>query len=196
MGKELLGTKLPFSNNLKIDNDQSDIGSWFSRNELPQDTAAVHGTFNPSMFKGILENPFVSIILKDPLERMISLFDEWSSNEGDVDWRVTIPYKKNIEFTDFAIKDTFANYQSKCLGSRRLGDFDLVGVAECQDGFIAQLKNKDWTGYVDQRSRKKKLNKSKYQQLGIDDGFLEEFKEVNQLDYAIYQQAKEFIGYC
>ena len=195
IGKELLGNKLPFTNNPPED-DIAERESWFSRDELPPDTAAIHGTFSPSMLKGILENPFISIILKDPLERMITLYDEWSSNLGDVDWRVTTPYKKNLKFTDFALDDKFANYQSKCLGSRRLGDFDLVGVAECQDGFIAQLKNKDWTGYVDQKSRKIKINKSKYLQLGINAEFQEEFKELNQLDYSIYQQAKEFLGYC
>jgi hypothetical protein len=196
IGQELLGIKLPFTNPFNKDQDDLRSGKWFSKNELPDDTAAVHGSFNPNIFKGIFENPFISIILKDPLERMITLYDEWQTNQGEVDWRVTIPYKKNIPFTDFALEEIFINYQSKCLGSRRLGDIDLVGVAECQEGFIAQLKNKDWTGYVDQKSQKNKIKKSKYNKLGISEDFQEEFQTVNQLDYSIYQQAKEFIGYC
>ena len=78
----------------------------------------------------------------------------------------------------------------------RGGDFDLVGVAECQDGFIAQLKNKDWTGFLDQKLMELNLNQPKYKNLGITPEFIEEFQETNQLDYAIYQQAKEYIGYC
>jgi hypothetical protein len=194
--KELLGNRLNFSSTSSGVSNISDNESWYARDELPEDTAAVHGTFNPGMFFGILENPFVSIILKDPLERMITLYEEWSSARGEVDWRVSIPYKSSHDFSDFAFYDKFNNFQSKCLGSRRLGDFDLVGVAECVDGFIAQLKNKDWTGYIGQNSREIKLHKSKYQKLGITQEFLEKFQIAYQLDYAIYQQAVDFIGYC
>lgn len=196
IGKELLGSRLPFSGSPNNGSDKSESECWYSRNELPEETAAVHGPFNPGMFKGILENPFISIILKDPLERLISLYDEWTSSKGDVEWRISLPYQDDLKFVDFALEGRFINYQSKCLGSRRLGDFDLVGVAECQDGFIAQLKNKDWTGYVGQKAKPIQLHKTKYQNLGITAEFLEKFQEANQLDYSIYQQAKEFIGYC
>jgi len=196
IGKELLGNKLSFSSSANDGSNKSESERWYSRNELPEETSAVHGPFNPGMFKGILENPFISIMLKDPLERSISLYDEWSSSKGDVEWRVSLPYKNDIKFTDFVFEEKFINYQSKCFGSRRLGDFDLVGVAECQDGFIAQLKNKDWTGYLGQKAKEIQLYKAKYQNLGITPEFLDKFQEANQLDYSIYQQAKEFIGYC
>jgi hypothetical protein len=175
--------------------DQSN-GQTYSRRNLPQDTAAVFGYYTPSFFKGILENPFISIILKDPLERMISLFDDWTVNQGNVDWRKSIPYKQGITFNEFALEESFTNFQSKCLGSRRLGDFDLVGLAECQAGFIAQLKNKDWKGYINPKTTQIQFNKPKYRNLGITPEFLEEFQTLNEMDYSIYQQAKEFIGYC
>lgn len=158
--------------------------------------AAVYGPFTPEFLKGAIENPFISIILKDPLERMISLYDDWTASKGDVDWRTPLSYNKTIKFTAFALDELFINFQSRCLGSRRLGDFDLVGIAECQDGFIAQLKNKDWTGYMDQKSHPIRFNKPKYKKLEITPEFLEHFQTVHQLDYSIYQQAKEFIGYC
>jgi len=82
------------------------------------------------------------------------------------------------------------------MGNRRLGDYDLVGVAECQPGFIAQLKNKDWTGYIKQNSIGYQIDKPKYKNLGITSDFIENFKIANQMDYSIHQQAKEFIGYC
>jgi len=187
----------PSNNN----NDDNGAGSsegqlLFARKELPDDTAAVHGQFTPSLFKGIFENPFISIILRDPLERMISLYEEWKKLEGNTDWRINIPYDKKLSFTDFVYQEEFLNFQSKCLGNRRLGDYDLVGVAECQSGFIAQLKNKDWTGYVKQKRTGYQLDKARYKNLGITAEFVEEFRAANQMDYAIHQQAKEFIGYC
>lgn len=196
IGKEIL-EKSPFFDQDSIEKkaDQSNYQTYARRN-LPKDTAAVFGFFSSNFFKGIYENPFISIILKDPLERMISLYEDWIVNKGDVDWRKSIPYDRGISFTKFAQVEKFQNFQSKCLGSRRLGDFDLVGLAECQAGFIAQLKNKDWTGYVNQKNIQIQFDKPKYKNLGITPEFLEEFQTLNEMDYAIYQQAKEFIGYC
>jgi len=124
------------------------------------------------------------------------LYEEWKSLKGETDWRINIPYDKDLVFTDFVYQDGFLNFQSKCLGNRRLGDYDLVGVAECQPGFIAQLKNKDWTGYIKQQSIGYQLDKPKYKNLGITSEFLDNFQNANQMDYSIHQQAKEFIGYC
>ena len=168
----------------------------YPRNGLPADTALVHGQFTPSLFKGIFDNPFISIILRDPLERMITLYKEWQGKEGKVDWRVSIPYKKGISFQDFALHETFINYQSKSLGSKRLGDYDLVGVTECQAGFIAQLKNIDWTGLINNTPTGYALDKPRYKSLAISEEFLEEFQAAHQMDYSIYQQAKEFMGIC
>lgn len=197
IGKSLLENAPFFNNNA----DEIGLGSsggqvLYARKELPEDTAAVHGQFTPSMFKGIFDNPFISVILRDPLERMISLYEEWKNLEGETEWRIHIPYDKNLTFKDFVNQEGFLNFQSKCLGNRRLGDYDLVGVAECQSGFIAQLKNKDWTGYVKQKATGYQLDKARYRNLGITTEFVEEFQTANQMDYAIHQQAKEFIGYC
>ena len=127
---------------------------------------------------------------------MITLYQEWKAHQGEVAWRSVIPYSDKINFRDYALNEESINYQSRCLGSRRLGDFDLVGVAECQDAFIAQLRNKDWTGFVENNTREITLDKPRYKNLGITEEFLEEFESWNELDYLIYQQAREFMGYC
>ncbi len=197
LGKDLLGNAPLLSQILPETETENPNGvEGFTRKELPPDTAAIHGHFTPNMFRGILDNPFISIILKDPLDRMISLYQEWTQKKGMVDWRVTIPYKKKMSFQKFALKAAFFNYQSKCLGNRRLGDYDLVGVAECQAGFIAQLKNKDWTDYVTPGYSGYQLEKPLYKNLGITTEFLEEFRSANEMDYSIYQLAKEFMGLC
>ena len=195
MGKDLL-ENTPFFNQANNKDQDNSNGQTYARKNLPAGTAAVHGLFTPNLFKGVFENPFTSIILKDPLQRMILLYETWINNKGSVDWRVNIPFNQKITFAKFALHDGFRNFQSKCLGSRRLGDFDLVGVAECQAGFIAQLKNKDWTGYVNPRDSEIQFNKPRYKNLGITPDFMDEFQLLNEMDYSIYQQAKEFIGYC
>ena len=196
IGKGILENTPFFNQDSEPDNSDPPNGQTYTRRNLPQDTAAVFGFFTSNFFKGIYENPFISIILKDPLERMISLYESWKGNKGDVDWRKSIPYDGRIPFVEFALEEKFWNFQSKCLGSRRLGDFDLVGLAECQAGFIAQLKTKDWTGYVNPKSTQVQFSKPRYKNLGITPEFLEEFQLLNEMDYAIYQQAKEFIVYC
>ncbi len=194
-GKEILGNTHFFNIN-NSDPEKAKAERWYARRDLPENTAVVHGTFTPEIFKGIFKNPFISIMLKDPLERMITLFEEWTSSTGEVDWRVSIPFDKSLKFVEFALKEDFINFQSKCLGNRRLGDFDLVGLSECQDGYLAQLKNKDWTGFLNQNSQEIQFNKPRYKNLEITPEFLEHFQGVHQRDYSIYQQAKEFIGYC
>ncbi len=196
MGKGLLENTLFFNNNSDAKElEAPEQNRLYTRKELPSDTAAVLGQFVPSHIKGIFDNPFISIILKDPLERMISLYEQWKKLKGETDWRINVPYDKDLGFTDFVYQDGFLNFQSKCLGNRRLGDYDLVGVAECQPGFIAQLKNKNWTGYIKQKPTEYLLDKPRYRNLGITSEFVEHFKTANHMDYSIHQQAKEFIGY-
>jgi len=112
MGKGFLENS-PFFNSNASDSEQesSEQKSLFARMELPEDTAVVHGQFTPNIFKGIFDNPFISIILKDPLERLIYLYEEWKSLKGETDWRINIPYDKNLAFTDFAYQDGFLNFQ-------------------------------------------------------------------------------------
>jgi hypothetical protein len=197
IGKDLL-ENAPLLNQIIPEDGgaEPDPDGGYSRQSLPPDTAVVHGHFTPNLFRGVFDNPFISIMLRDPLDRIIALFEEWQKVNGEVDWRVGIPYKKSISFKEFALAEEFINFQSKSLGSQRLGDYDLVGVTECQAGFIAQLKNKDWTGYIKPTSQEYALNKVPYKSLDIDEKFVEEFKTLHQLDYAIYQQAIEFMGYC
>ena len=39
------------------------------------------------------------------MERMITLFEEWTVSKGEVDWRVSIPYDKSLKFAEFALRD-------------------------------------------------------------------------------------------
>ena len=196
LGRGLL-ENTPLLNSEQMETENSTSGTiWFSKKNLPDDTAAVHGYFTPNLLKGKLENPFVSIILRDPLERMIAAFQEWKKKKGSHDWRIDIPFEKDLTFQDFSQISENHNFQSRCLGSQRLGDYDLVGVYECLGGFIAQLKNEDWTEHSKRPPAEPRIKKPRYKNLGITEDFFAEFMEHHQKDYAIFQQAKSFMGYC
>ncbi|MFO8036616.1 MAG: hypothetical protein R6U57_08355 [Anaerolineales bacterium] len=168
---------------------------WFDTQRIPPDTAAIHGYFQPNLFKGILENPFMSVLLREPLERTIAQYVEWKRSKGKVRWRIDIPYQPNTTFREFAFRNELKNFQFKSLGDKRLGDFDLIGVAECLDGFIMQLHGEEprRNGIQPTQGR---IQQSKYKKLGITEDLIEEFKEYNRKDYDLYYLAKEFIGYC
>lgn len=169
--------------------------TWFDIDDLPPETAAVHGHFRPDQFSGVTENPFLSIILREPLERTVAQYLEWKRSKGNVHWRIQIPYRQGMKFKEFAFREELKNFQFDCLGDKRLGDFDLIGVTECLDGFIMQLHGeepkKDPKG-----ANQGRIQKSTYTKLGITERLKEEFQEYNMKDYDLYRMAKEFMGYC
>lgn len=168
---------------------------WFDIQSIPTDTAAIHGHFQPNLFKGILENPFMSVLLREPLERTVAQYLEWKRTKGKVRWRIDIPYQPNTTFREFAFRNELKNFQFMSLGDKRLGDFDLIGVAECLDGFIMQLHGEE-PKRDEVQPIQGRIQASKYKKLGITEAFKEEFKEYNRKDYDLYNLAKEFIGFC
>lgn len=196
-GKKLL-TKTPLLTKLVpvLKNSGWEPDSWIDKKEIPDDTAAIHGHFSPELFDEVCENTFLSVVLREPLERMVIHYKQWKKAKGEVNWRVNLPYESGISFPDFAFHKKHQNYQSKYLGDKRLGDFDVVGVWEYLEIHLCQLRNEDWS--------KIKLNKKpisyqlllKDKKLGLTEKIIEEFKEYHMKDYYIYQQAKEFMGYA
>ena len=167
----------------------------YALEELPEDTAAVHGHFTPELFDGEVENSFLTIVLRDPLERMIKQYQEWKRREGRVNWRINHPYEPDISFRDFAFLKKYRNYQSKYLGNERLGDFDVVGVLEYLEIHLCQLRNEDWS-HIKIRNRKPGSGRFlKDKKLDLTADLIEEFKDYHMKDYAIYHQAKAFMGY-
>jgi len=168
---------------------------WIDVNDLPSDTAAIHGHFVPDRFDSVLENPFMSLVLREPLERAVAQFLEWKQRKGNVRWRLDIPYQKEITFRDFALRKDFKNFQFKSLGDKRLGDFDLVGITACLDGFVMQLHGEE-PHDISAESSNNQLPPAKYKKINLTDELREEFKEYNKKDYDLYFMAKEFMGYC
>jgi hypothetical protein len=169
--------------------------AWFDVPKIPLDTSAIHGHFQPDLFKGVLENPFMSVLLREPLERTVAQYLAWKRTKGKVHWRIDIPYQHNMTFNEFAFQNELQNFQFKSLGDKRLGDFDLIGVAECLDGFIMQLHGEEPKRNAIQPIQGR-IQESRYKKLGITEAIKEEYKEYNRKDYDLYNLAKEFIGFC
>lgn len=169
--------------------------NWLDVDDLPPETAAIHGHYQPDLFDSIVENPFISIVLREPLERAVAQFLEWKNHKGNVQWRIDIPYDRAMTFRDFAFRKELKNFQFKSLGDKRLGDFDLVGITQCLDGYIQQLHGKEPQKNAD-RSSKHEIRAARYKKIGITDELQEEFREHNRKDYDLYQMAKDFVGYC
>jgi len=197
-GKKLKGS--PFQNLLK--NLSSSVLkkhkghlNWIDTQKIPSDTAAIHGHFQPDLFKGVLENCFLSVIFREPLERAVAQFMEWKHAKGNVHWRVDIPFQSNMTFKEFSFLPELKNFQFNSLGDTRLGDFDLIGVTECLEGFLMQLHGEE-PNRTTTHSNQGRIPESKYKKLGITDDFKKEFKEFNLKDYDLYSLSKEFIGFC
>lgn len=169
--------------------------SWINVDDIPSDTSAIHGHFVTDRFDSVLENPFMSLVLRDPLERAVSQYLEWKQRKGKVRSRQTIPFQKGMSFQDFALRKELKNFQFKSLGNKRLGDFDLVGITACLDGFVMQLHGQE-PHKLSSEDSKYKLPPEKYEKINLTDELREEFKAYNKKDYDLYLMAKEFMGYC
>jgi hypothetical protein len=195
-GRNLL-EKAPLVNKF-IPRGESDDGSsleGYSLEELPDEAAAVHGHFTPDLFDGEVENTLLTIVLREPLERMVRQYREWVRREGRVNWRLPLAYDSDLTFRDFAFLKTYRNYQSKYLGDKRLGDFDVVGVLDQLDIHLCQIRGEDWSQAPIQKKKPGPGRFLKDKNLGLTRELIDEFKEYHLKDYAIYNQAKEFMGY-
>lgn len=169
--------------------------TWFDIDDLPPDTAAVHGHYYPELFASEFENPFISIVLREPLERAVAQYLTWKKSKGNVRWRLDIPYQQGMKFEEFAFRDELKNFQFECMGDKRLGDFDLIGVTECLEGFIQQLRGEEPKKNSGQ-THPGNIPPATYKKLGITEELKEEFSAFNQKDYDLYRLAKEFMGFC
>lgn len=195
-GKKLL-TKAPVIGKLFQDrDDQGDPSSgWMEMDEIPEDAAAIHGHFIPDRFEGQFQSTYYSIVIREPLERMILQYRQWKRNQGDVNWRVMVPYDQDLSFKEYAFLTEYQNYQSQYLGDKRLGDFDYVGVIEMLDIHLRQLQGENWSDIkiTEQPVSYDRFLKDK--KLDLTKDWIEKFIERNEKDYYIYRQAKEFINY-
>lgn len=153
----------------------------------------IHGHFSADRFDDVVDNPFKTVVLRNPLERTYSHFKYWKKARGILNQRVKIPFDPKMNFMDFALREEMQNFQTKALGKNNLSDFDVVGVTESALDFlsrIAKMRNLD----IPRSNPLHHLNKSggnSLESLSLNRDFLKKFTLLNELDYAVYNCAKE-----
>lgn len=160
---------------------------------LPGDIDVVHGHFEATRFNGSLGDPFMSIVLRDPLERTISHYIFWKRRQGKTNQRINIPFDTEITFMDFAMLPQMINFQTQAIGGMSIEDFDLVGTTENMDTFTAEYFRR--RGLEGVPPKLPDLNRTLMlpgqEKLGISEQFLRQFRQHNASDYENYARALE-----
>ena len=167
----------------------TNVVPWYELNNIPDDIAVIHGHFPPEYFAEILPHSFTSVVLREPLERMISQYLHWQRAGGDMGFRIEIPYDPEMSFKDYAFQKEFHNFQTRALGNMTLEEFDLVGITSQLDRFVARLKGEPSKASNKAAQVNYMGHKPKHKELGITPQFIEKFKDINIEDYNNYHKA-------
>lgn len=166
---------------------------------LPANCSLIHGHFVADRFDNIVQKPFRTVVLRDPLERMISHYKYWKEVQGVTNHRIDIPFDCHMSFDDFQSVKCLQNFQSSAFGSLNINDFDLVGVTQNLPDFVDKFVKRCPIQGRKATEVLRKLNssprKTDYDQFGIDDKFIRKFKRQNELDYINYNHALELNGF-
>lgn len=95
---------------------------------------AIHGHFKAHTFDSLPGKKRYSIILRNPVDRVISHYIYWTkhkahaANERNEIWDYMI--KNKLDVNDFAELRQMVDFYSIFLGRKRIRDFDFVGLTE------------------------------------------------------------------
>lgn len=163
-------------------------GSWAPNNKLPKDARAIHGHFPPSMFGYVKRPKYMSVVIRNPLDRMYSQYKHWMRVHGITFWRFPVQYDPEVQFDEFAFLPQLQNFQTKALGGANLKSFDLVGVTERLDSFISTLFKERGEG-KENSEKKEKLNKGESRKQSFSSKFKNKFRKSHAKDYRLYEEA-------
>lgn len=146
----------------------------------PEDFAIIHGHFQPDEL--VLPNTKFVTVMREPLDRAMSNYVFWISmyKKGD---KMPAWFSDKTSFREFVGNSEQINFQATYLNGRGLDSFAHVGVTEDLEGYSRIF---DPEGKVILQ----KLNKAVIATPFIEPDLVEEFKEANKIDYALYQNAK------
>jgi len=172
---------------------ESQLNNHTKENILSENIAAIHGHFSADRFDTLIKNTFKTVILREPLQRAASHYRYWKTARGVLNERINIPYQNNMRFEEFALLDSMQNYQSKALGTTKIEEFDIVGIAESLESFISKFVQMRGQIKNNKHSNLMHLNASTEYRSCDDESnlnFVKKFKSLNELDYEIWNKAK------
>jgi hypothetical protein len=175
----------------------------YPRLEIHEDAKLITGHFVADQFESLLGNRNVvrGVMVREPLDRMISHYNYWFRDRGGDDWRVLVPFRSGLDFQqyfrEFAMLEELQNHQTKALGGLKISQFDVVGVTEHADEFIkAFLERLSQEGFalrLQERRLQKRLNvnvaKQRIKKVDLDEEFIQAFKAHHAQDYVLYRDA-------
>jgi len=155
----------------------------------------VQGHFTADLLEGVYPQPLWIVVLRHPLERMISHYWHYQINRGENLFRVQPPFP--LSFEDFAFHSFLRNYQTQALGKRPLEEFDLAGTTENLLSFVQRLTLLlvgEWPDSLVLPRLNKLPRKPTLSELGVEntEEFVRLFEQHHALDYQNYHQALEF----
>lgn len=131
---------LPYISFLLINYRKVNVKS-IPTNDLPNDFVVIHGHFLADKFDKQIPDALKTVVIRHPLNRMLSHYAHWKRTKGVPLFRKNIPYSNEVTFDDFAFNDVFQNYQTQALAGKNLPNFSIVGVTEHLDKFCRQITN-------------------------------------------------------
>lgn len=172
--------------------DAHENGSKTSASTPPNEFEVIYGNFKADRFDGVVDNPRLVTVFRDPLARTVSHFLQWRQTRGTAVLRDGLAYDSSTSFEEFAFSDAMQNFQSNTLGSKQLDDFEHVGVTEHLGKFLFTLD------LVNEESTTLRLNASpnsdKSDLAVLDsDVFQRDYEAANSRDYELYFSALEQI---
>lgn len=156
----------------------------------------IHGHYRADRFDEFIENPLMAVVIRDPLDRMVSLYNHWRRTKGIAERRVIPPFNPTVSFEEFSLSPILQNYQVNALGGKDLSKFNFVGVTEALDLFGVTLANglyrEEFIASVPagitkmrQISVAPKVNKPPYPP-----SYVPVFQSFHSDDYLLYKQAE------
>jgi len=156
------------------------------------DYKVIHGHFTAGQFRDIIPNAFMTVIMREPLDRMKSHYFNWKRVKGRTNWRINITYRPEMSFEEFAMLESLRNYQTQSLLEIPLNNFTVIGVSSNLERYYQQLRM--YTGFEGNISIPM-FNRSPKQTSNVlcpSDDFIREFRAYHALDYENYSKALDF----
>ncbi len=160
--------------------------------KLPNEVKVIHGHFHlDHLYEDINLKASVPVItwMRDPVKRVISNYHYLAKRlreelqEEKKDLNILAKMERNL--IEYARADVNRNVQSRYIAQKPLSEFAFVGIVEDYSIELQRMSELfDWKDIPEHQQ-----NKTGYVQPSIPNEWLEEIKDLNQKDCALYTEA-------
>jgi hypothetical protein len=140
------------------------------------------GHFVPTDITEVISGVTRTTVLREPLERAWSHYFHWKEAKGSMWWHDgDVSFSDDVTFERFVTDPKLMNYHARYLGD--LG-YAAIGVTNNIPAFLEEIG-------LEPDLRVPSLNSGRYKEMPtFDSGFLRDFKEMNAVDYEMYEEAR------